>query len=220
MTTLTDTDSYKVPFAEVLNTYDGRPFYRIKNDLFFDGDRVHSDFPSLMSVPWSLHTSIRFNLPKYQSEHAETPKRFLLERLYNKLNKRIQLRYRNIQSGNDTTRYIYSNEFGASDTEVHLHLLTHIHQEVEDLVKDEVLDFFQGLNRRLPHGVESIHATDVYDAAGIVSYICKVEHDSYGRDRMDKKLRFSKGFQKIIKRKFYKPDEKPDPFLIAVEPIE
>jgi len=219
MKTLTDTELYDEPFAEVLNTYGGRPFFRYNNDLFFDGERVHSDFPSLMSVPWSLHTSIRFNLPKYQSEYADTPKRLLLERLYNKLNKRIQLRYKNIKSGNDTARYIYSNEFGASDDEVHLHLLTHLHQEVEDLVKDEVLDFFQGLNRRLPHGVESIHATDVYDAAGIVSYICKVEHDSLGRDRMDKKLRFSKGFQKIIKRKFYKPNEMPDPFRILVEPV-
>jgi len=220
MKTPTDTESYQDPFAEILNTYDERPFYRIKNDLFFDGDRVHSEFPSLMSVPWSLHTTIRFNLPKYQSEHADTPKRLLLETLYNKLNKRIQLRYKSIKSGNDTTRYIYSNEFGGSDTEVHLHLLTHIHQEVDHLVKDEVFDFLKGLNRRLPSGVESIHTTDVYDTAGIVSYICKVEHDSVGRDRMDKKLRFSKGFQKIIKRKFYKPNEKPDPFVIAVEAVE
>jgi len=142
-----------------------------------------------------------------------------LERLYNKLNKRIQLRYKNIKSGNDTARYIYSNEFGASDDEVHLHLLTHLHQEVRDFVKDEVLDFFQGLNRRLPYGVESIYTTDVYDTAGIVSYICKVERDSVGRDRLDKKLRFSKGFQKIIKRKFYKPNEMPDPFRILVEPV-
>jgi hypothetical protein len=219
MKTLTDTELYDEPFAEVLNTYGGRPFYRIGNNLFFDGERVHSDFPSLMSVPWSLHTSIRFNLPEYQSEHADTPKRLLLERLFNKLNKRIQLRYKNIKSGNDTARYIYSNEFGASDDEVHLHLLTHLHQEVRDLVKDEVLDFFKGLNGRLPSGVESIHTTDVYDTAGIVSYICKVERDSVGRDRLDKKLRFSKGFQKIIKRKFYKPNEMPDPFRILVEPV-
>ena len=219
MTTLKDTELYDEPFAEVLNTYGGRPFFRYNNDLFFDGERVHSDFPSLMSVPWSLHTSIRFNLPKYQSEHADTPKRLLLERLYNKLNKRIQLRYKNIKSGNDTARYIYSNEFGASDDEVHLHLLTHLHQEVRDLVKDEVLDFFKGLNGRLPSGVESIHTTDVYDTAGIVSYICKVERDSVGRDRLDKKLRISKGFQKVITRKFYKPDEMPDPFRILVEPV-
>ena len=219
MKTLTDTELYDEPFAEVLNTYGGRPFYRIGNNLFFDGERVHSDFPSLMSVPWSLHTSIRFNLPEYQSEHADTPKRLLLERLFNKLNKRIQLRYKNIKSGNDTARYIYSNEFGASDDEVHLHLLTHLHQEVENLVKDEILDFFKGLNGRLPSGVESIHTTDVYDTAGIVSYICKVERDSVGRDRLDKKLRFSKGFQKIIKRKFYKPNEMPDPFRILVEPV-
>ena len=219
MTTLTDTELYDQPFAEVLNTYGGRPFYRIGNDLFFDGERVHSDLPSLMSVPWSLHTSIRFNLPKYQSEHADTPKRLLLERLYKKLNKRIQLRYKNIKSGNDTARYIYSNEFGASDDEVHLHLLTHLHHEVRDLVKDVVLDFFQGLNGRLPSGVESIHTTDIYDTAGIVSYICKVERDSVGGDRLDKKLRFSKGFQKIIKRKFYKPNEMPDPFRMLVEPV-
>lgn len=219
MTTLLDTDSYEVPFAEVLNTYGGRPFYRIGNDLFFDGERVHSDFPSLMSVPWSMHTSIRFNLPRYQSEHADNPKKELLERIYKRLNKRIQLRHRGIKSGNDTARYIYSNEFGASDDEVHLHLLTHLHQEVGDLVKDEVLDFFQGLNERLPSGVESIHTTDVYDSAGIVSYICKVERDSFGRDRLDKKLRFSKGFQTIITRKFYKPTEMPDQFIMAVEAV-
>lgn len=215
----TDTDDYEEPFSEILNTYGGRPFYRIGNDLFFDGDRVHSDFPSLMSVPWSLHTSIRFNLPRYQSEHADTPKKEFLERIFKKLNKRIQLRHKDIQSGNDTARYIYSNEFGASDDEVHLHLLTHLHHEVSDLVKDEASDFFQGLNGRLPSGVESIHTTDIYDTAGIVSYICKVERDSVGRDRMDKKLRFSKGFQKVIKRKFYKPKEMPDPFIMTVEPL-
>jgi hypothetical protein len=215
----TDTEDYEEPCSEVLNTYEGRPFYRIGNNLFFDGERVHSDFPSLMSVPWSLHTSIRFNLPRYQSEHAETPKKELLERIYKRLNKRIQLRHKGLKSGNDTARYIYSNEFGASDDEVHLHLLTHLHHEVRDLVKDEALDFFQGLNGRLPSGVESIHTTDVYDTAGIVSYICKVERDSVGRDRMDKKLRFSKGFQKIIKRKFYKPNEMPDPFIMTVEPV-
>jgi hypothetical protein len=219
MTTLKELELYDEPFSEVLNTYGGRPFYRIGNDLFFDGERVNSDFPSLMSVPWSMHTSIRFNLPRYQSEHAETPKRELLERIYKRLNKRIQLRHRGIQSGNDSARYIYSNEFGASDDEVHLHLLTHLHQEVGNLVKNLVLDFFQGLNGRLPSGVESIHTTDVYDTAGIVSYICKVERDSLGRDRLDKKLRFSKGFQKIIKRKFYKPNEMPDPFRIMVEPV-
>lgn len=215
----TVTDDYEEPFSEILNTYGGRPFYRIGNDLFFDGERVHSDFPSLMSVPWGLHTSIRFNLPRYQSEHADTPKKELLERIYKKLNKRIQLRHRGIKSGNDTARYIYSNEFGASDDEVHLHLLTHLHNEVKDLVKNEVLDFFQGLNGRLPCGVESIHTTDIYDTAGIVSYICKVERDSDGRDRMDKKLRFSKGFQKVISRKFYKPKDMPDPFIMTVEPV-
>jgi len=33
MTTLKDTELYDEPFAEVLNTYGGRPFYRIGNDL-------------------------------------------------------------------------------------------------------------------------------------------------------------------------------------------
>ena len=105
----TDTDDYEEPFSEILNIYGGRPFYRIGNDLFFDGDRVHSDFPSLMSVPWSLHTSIRFNLPRYQSEHADNPKKELLERIYKRLNKRmvvtmyilrnfLKVKFRNIQT--------------------------------------------------------------------------------------------------------------------------
>jgi hypothetical protein len=219
MKTLTDTELYDEPFAEVLNTYGGRPFYRIGNNLFFDGDRVHSDFPVVISPPLYAHTTIRFNKPIYQSEHSDIPKKKLLEGIYGKLNKRIQVRHRGIKTGNDTARYIYSNEYGVADKEVHLHLLTHIHHEVKDLVKDEVLDFFEGLKQRLPWGIESIHTTDIYDTAGIVSYICKVERDSNGQDRLDKKLRFSKGFQKIIKRKFYKPNEMPDPFRILVEPV-
>ena len=216
----TEIDYYSDTWSEILNSYDGREYYRVEWDFFFDGERIHSEFPMLMSVPTTHHMTWRFNIPKYFSEHSEKPKRELLKDIFGSLNRWLHCKHKGINTGENTVRYIYSIEYGATaEDEVHLHLLTHIHLGVKDLVMGDVSDFFQELEYDLPFGVSSIKTTTVYDHAGIVSYICKVERDFMGRDRTDKKIRFSDGFQKIIRRKFYKPLEMPDPFRIAVCPV-
>ena len=218
MKTIESTGLYREKYAEILNSYGGREFYRIENDIFFDGERVHSDFPVLMSVPFTHHTTIRFNEPWYFSENAEESRKELLESIYKTLNNRIERVFFGLKTGNDTARYIYSNEYGASDDEIHLHLLTHLHTGVSDLVSCEVSKFFSELEKSEIMGIGSIKTSEIYDAAGIVSYICKIEKDSMGALRMDKKLRFSKGFQRVIKQKFYKPDDFPEPFRMLVCP--
>ena len=216
----TEIDYYSDTCSEILNSYSGREFYRIEWDLFFNGRRVHSEFPVIMSVPTTHFTSIRFNIPKYFSEHSEKPKRKFLKDIFGSLNRWLQSKHKNLQTGINTVRYIWANEYGSSiEDEVHLHLLIHIDLRVKDLVMSDVSDFFQELEYDLPFGASSIKTTTVYDHAGIVSYICKVERDFMGKDRTDKKIRFSDGFQKIIRRKFYKPLEMPEPFRIAVDPV-
>ena len=216
----TEIDYYSETCSEILNSYNGREFYRIGWDLFFDGERVHSEFPVMVSIPTTHHTTFSFNIPKYLSENSEKPKRELLEEIFGSLNRWLQCKHKGMNTGENTVRYIYSVEYGATaEDEVHLHLLTHIDIKVKDLVLGDVSEFFQELEYDLPFGVSSIKTTTVYDHAGIVSYICKVERDFFGRDRMDKKIRVSNGFQKVIKRKFYKPLETPEPVRIAVDPV-
>jgi hypothetical protein len=211
---------YSEPYSEILNSYDGREFYRMDGDLFFNGNRVHSEFPVIMSVPTTHHTTFRFNIPKYFSENSEKPKRELLKDIFGSLNRWLQSKHKGLPTGQNTVRYIWSVEYGATvEDEVHLHLLTHIHQGVKDLVMSDVSDFFLELEYDSPFGVSSTKTTTSYEQAGIVSYICKIEWDSMGRYRMDKKIRVSNGFQKVINRKFYKPEEMPEPFHIAVDPV-
>jgi len=220
MKTLIEEESYTEPYAEILNTYGGREYFRIGSDFFFDKQRVHSEFHTTIDVPSTHHTTFRFNIPKYYSVNSEKPKRKFLDDIFSTLNRWLQCKHKGLQTGGNTVRYIWSMEHGSAvEDEVHLHLLIHIDLRVKDLVMNDVSDFLLELEYDLPFGVSSVKTTTVYDHAGIVSYICKVERDTMGRDRMDKKIRVSDGFQKVIKRKFYKPLEMPEPFRIAVEPV-
>lgn len=213
----TDTEIH----GKILNIYSDRIFCKIDKDLFFDGHRVHPEFPAIMSVPTTHHTTFRFNSPRYFSVNSDKPKNELIDGLHGTLNRWLKCKHRGMRTGLNTARFIYSLEHGSSvEDEVHLHLLTHIHLGVRDLVMNDVTDFFLELECKPPPGVASMKTTTVYDNAGIVSYICKVEQDTSGRDRGFKKFRFSRGFISVIRKKLYKPLELPDPIPLLVVPLD
>jgi hypothetical protein len=207
-------------FGEILKTYGDRLLFRIYNDLFFDGDRVHGEICLMADVSTTHHTVFRFNLPRYFSENSDKPKKEFIDDLHATLNRWLHCKHRGLNTGLNTVRFIFSLEHGSTvENEVHLHLLTHIHPRVRDLVMGDVSDFFLELEYDPPLGVASTKTTTVYDHLGLVSYFCKVEHDSTGRERGYKKFGFTKGFKTVIRKHLHKPLELPEPIPLVIVPV-
>lgn len=207
-------------FGEILNTYGNRIFYRIFNDLYFDGERVHGEFPALVDVLTTHHTVFRFNLPKYFSANSIKAKKEFVQDLHGSLNRWLQCKHGGLNTGLNTARFIYCLEHGSTlENEVHLHILTHLHLGVKDLVMGDVSDFFLELEYDLLHGVASSKTTTTYDHLGLISYFCKVEKDSIGRERGFKQYAFTKGFRTVIRKKFHKPLELPEPIPLVILPV-
>jgi len=214
------TDDEVEIFGEIVKNYGDRLLYRINTDFYFEGGRVHGEFPSMADIPTTHHTTFRFNKPKYFSENSDKPKQELVQDLHGSLNRWLQCKHRGLNTGLNTARFIYSLEHGSTvENEVHLHLLTHIHPRVKDLVVGDVSDFFLELEYDLPWGVSSTKTTTVYDHLGLVAYFCKVEHDSRGRERGFKKFGFSKGFKTVIRKYLHKPLELSEPIPLVIVPV-
>ncbi len=208
-------------FGEILKTYGDRFLYRIYNDLFFDGDRVHGEFPSMADIPTTHHSVFRFYLPKYFSENSDKPKIEFVQELHGSLNRWLKCKHRVLNTGLNTARFIFCLEHGSTqENEIHLHLLTHIHPKVKDLVMGDVSDFFRELELNPPWGVATTKTTTVYDHLGIVSYFCKVEKDPTGKERGFKKFGFTKGFRTVIRKHLHKPLELPDPIPLVIVPFD
>jgi len=179
-----------------IRTLNGRKLTMRGNDLFFEGEQVTSEFYRFVDIPFSYHVSIRFTGYLTNPNNTKERKRFLDDLIY-PLNRHLKANHPALKSGNSTVNYVSVTEFGASEDEVHMHVLIHIHPEVLELVENEVLQCLEELKPLPLRGMESICTTKVYDVAGVVSYFTKME---YGRDREFKEFVLSSGFlQKIIK---------------------
>jgi len=153
----------------------GRSLSLRGDDLFFDGLPVTSEFYRFVDVPFSFHVSIRFTGNLTNPNKTKERKRFL-DDLICPLNRHLKEKHPDLKSGNSTVNYVSVTENGASEDEVHMHVLIHIHPEVLELVEDEVHECLRGLVDLPLRGVESIVTTKVYDVAGVVSYFTKQEY--------------------------------------------
>ena len=202
-------------YRETIGFYDNTEFYRVGNNLFFGDDKVHPEFENLMRLNFITHTSIRFNNHSYKKENSDQKRYDLITELFSPLNIKIKRKFPDIETGKHSFRYCWVNEYGASNDEVHMHILGYIKPEVADLAYLKTYNFLRylekkniqvtdSLNPKLKiEPIESIHTRKVTFQAGIVSYFCKIEPTA-GQDSF-KKIGYSMGFRSVIE-KYYSPD--------------
>ena len=193
-----EAEYYKNKYGDKIRDINKKSFIRKGNDLFFNRRPVTSEFYGLADVPFKYLVTIRFtnHLKRVKSELER--REFLNDLIFN-LNRELKKNHPYIKSGNRTVNYFATDEYGESD-EVHLHILIQIHPEVFELVKIEVADWFDDLRDVNSWGVESVDVQDVYNVAGAVGYVTKLED---GRRKEFKKFYCSVGFMKKIV-KFYR----------------
>jgi hypothetical protein len=204
-------------FKEKLAVFDGIVLERIGNNTFFGNNRVHPEFENLMRLNFYTHTSIRFNKYSLKREHSEKQRYDFIFKTFKPLNFKIKLKFPELETGNHTLRYCWVNEFGASDDEVHIHILTHFKPDtikeaqvkaynylkrLEMKVDLENQRYFDNRMGRMPI-IQSMKTRKIKNQSGIVSYFCKIEK-TRGRDNF-KQIGYSMGFRSIIQNQYPNP---------------
>lgn len=209
------TDSHQSnTFEDSLGVFDGIKLTRVGNNLFFGKVRVHPEFENLMRLDFHTHTTIRFNKHSLKREHSEHERYDLIAGIFKSLNLKIRLKYPSVDTGKHTVRYCWVNEYGASEDEVHMHILGYIKpgtsqkiyhkaynylKYIQKKIQVENKRYNENRNSKMPI-IQSVKTSKIRNQSGIVSYFCKIEH-LHGKDNF-KLIGYSIGFKSIIE-KFY-----------------
>ncbi len=170
---------------------------------------THPEFVSLMRVPFEFFVSITFGCERVRKSVSEKMRRKRVSAFLEYLNERVQQRHPSIICGKKAVRAVWSVEYGELNDEdsAHCHLLLYLDERVADAVRFEVLADIEGVSAKglstfdfATLDVQAIHGAQ----ASAVSYVCKIENG-----RQDKHFDFSKGFYRVIRKK-YVPKDLPE----------
>lgn len=177
--------------------------------VFFGKYQVHPEMIYLMRIPFDFFVSVTFESVRVRKSVSEKMRRERVSAFLEYLNERVLQRHPSIVSGRKTVRAVWAVEYGDLDVEdsAHCHLLIYLDERVADEVRFEVLADIEGLSGKKLSAFDfaTLDVKAIRGAqASAVSYVCKIEH---GRE--DKHFDFSKGFYRVIRKK-YVPKDLPE----------
>ncbi len=196
---------------EIFSRYGVKSLVVSEEGVFFGKYRVHPDFVYLMRVPFEFFVSVTFESESARKCASEQIRRERIGAFLDYLNERVLQRHPSIASGKKTVRAVWSVEYGDLNDDdkdsAHCHLLICLDERFADTVRFEVLADIDGLSAKSLSAFD-FATLDVGSIRGAqtraVRYVSKIE---YGRE--DKHFGFSKGFHRVIRRK-YVPKDLPE----------
>jgi hypothetical protein len=195
---------------EIFSRYGVKSLVVSEGRVFFGKYPVHPDFVYLIRVPFEFFVSVTFESESARKSASEQIRRERISVFLDYLNERVLQRHPSIVSGKKTVRAVWSVEYGDLNDDkdsAHCHLLVYLDERVADAVRFEVLADIKGLNAKSLSAFD-FATLDVGSIRGAqtraVRYVSKIE---YGRE--DKHFGFSKGFHRVIRKK-YVPKDLPE----------
>ncbi len=193
-TTTINDDQKNESSKREIRFFNGRSFYNLCGNNYFDEERVHSEFLPLMNIPFLYVLTITYTGKCQKTPHSEQGRNAVMHSIFKGLNEELSKVHPDLPTRSHIVDYVRINEFGTSDDEVHTHSLIHIHPHSLTKVAGTVFWFLRELSATQFSGVKEFHVQRIYDQAGTVSYLCKYEQ---GKDRDYKHFVFSPSFKSI-----------------------
>lgn len=193
-TTTTNDNDASLEYRREIKSFNGKTFYNLFGNNYFDDKRVHSEFVPLMNIPFLYCITITYSSEYKKTMTTERGRNEVMASIFVGLNEELSKAHPDLPTSKHIVDYVRVNELGASDDEIHTHALVHIHPQLLTKVARTVFWYLKGLSATQIRGVKEIHVQRITDQAGIVSYICKYE---YGKNRDYKHFVFSPNFKRL-----------------------